>query len=209
MSNDHGKPPVPTKETHPLQGNTVSRVDLLGLQSVVRKMKSRSSNYGDLTIAKEINETILKDSEIKLSAMAVNRWWTKNRDKENDGDMVNIYGNHLEILESLNKQLGILDTYLDEMNSKTETMADVLANTKVTKELMLTYEKLSMRKQAILGTIGEIQEKVYSYVNMTTIIDTVLTKVMAKDHGLYLEITEEIKNDPLLAELFRKIKPEK
>ena len=209
MSNDHGKPPVNTSETSKLQGIPVSRVDLLGLQSIVRKMKARSSNYGDMTIAKEINETILKDSEIKLSAMAVNRWWAKNKDKENDGDMVNIYGNHLEILESLNKQLGILDTYLDEMNSKTETMADVLANAKVTKELMLTHEKLSMRKQAILGTIGDIHEKVCTYVNMTTVVDRILTKVMDKDHGLYLEITEEIKNDPLLAELFRKIKPEK
>lgn len=208
MSNPKGKPPVPTKETHPINGGTVHHVDLLGLQSVVRKMKNRPRGYGDMTIANEINETILKDSDTKLTAMAVNRWWRKNKDKENSGDMVNIYGNHLETLESLNNQLSILDTYLDEMNSKTSTMKDVLDNAKVTKELMLTYEKLSMRKAAILGTIGDIQAKVYSYVNMTTIIDMVLNKVLAKDHGLYLEITQEIQSDPLLAEVYRKIKPE-
>lgn len=208
MANPKGStPPVNTSETNKLQGVPISTVEIFGLQSVIRKMKARPKDYGDMAIATEINETILKDSEEKISHMAVYRWWKKHKnDEEPDTDMVNIYGSHLESLKSINKQLEMIEMYLGNLNDSVSNVDEVVKVSKIVTELTATFDKLTMRKSALLGTIGDIQAKVYTYANFETVLRLIMDTVAAKDAGLHHEIVQAINKDPMLTEVVRKIK---
>jgi hypothetical protein len=209
MSNPKGStPPVNTAESNKLQGCIVPTVEIFGLEAVVRKMKKRPRNYGDMAIADEINNTILKDSEEKISHMAIWRWWKKHKDDEDpDEDIVNIYGAHLSSLKSITKQLEILEMYVDNLNSSVSNVDEVIKVSKEVSELMKTYDKLSMRKQTLLGTIGEIQEKVYDYMKANEVVTLTLQAVMDEDVAMYARIMGKLRENREYMELIKKIMP--
>jgi len=204
-----GNPPSNTKENCKKLGFNKSSVEVLGLESVIRKMKKRRSGYGDMTIANEINDTILKDSEDKISHMVINRWWRKHReDEEPDIGMVNIYGSHLSSLKSITRQLEMIEMYLDNLNDSVSNVDEVAKVSKVVNEMTGTFDKLTMRKTSLLGQIGDIQARVYTYVNFGTVLGKFEEEMMAKDEIWYYQVMKRITSDPLLAEVLRKITEE-
>lgn len=210
MSNPRGSTyPRVTKETNKTQGSTMPKALSLNIEAAIREYRKRPRNNGFMSMAKWLNEGILKDSGETISHTTLHRWWQKHGDdNESNEDMVNIYGEHLSSLKSITKQLDTLEMYLGELNSNVSEVNDIVKVAKETNSLMMTYDKLSARKGSLLGQIGEIQAKVYTYINFNTVLDRVFDMVKAKDVGLHYEILREIEKDPLLTEIIRKIKDE-
>jgi hypothetical protein len=65
-----------------------------------------------------------------------------------------------------------------------------------------------MRKTSLLGQIGDIQARVYTYVNFGTVLGKFEEEMMAKDEIWYYQVMKRITSDPLLAEVLRKITEE-
>lgn len=210
MANPKGSTyPINTKETNKTQGSNIPKAEMMGLEAVIREMRRRPRDNGFMTIAKEINEGILAGTGNSISHTTIWRWCSKHEgDDDPNEDVVNIYGSHLSSLKSITKQLSTIEEYLDNLNASVSEVADIVKVAKETNGLMMTYDKLSMRKSALLGMIGDIQAKVYTYVNFNTVLDKVMAMVKAKDARLHYEIFQEIEKDPLLAEIIRKIKDE-
>lgn len=207
--NNKGIPPVNTKDNCKTLGCNVPKVEIMGLESTIRQMKKRSSRYGDMSIAEDINNTILKDSKEKIASMDIWRWWKKHKDDEDPTeDRINIYGSHLSSIASITRQLERLEFYLDNLDSQVTNVDEIVKVAKETNGLMATYDKLSMRKSALLGLVGEIQAKVYTYQNFGIVLDTVMAEVESRDPRLHFDIVEKLKKDPLLAEVIRRIKEE-
>jgi hypothetical protein len=201
------KPPIQTRENNPIHNTTVSTVDRHGLGELVRKLRSAGGTH--ISIANEINDTILKDNIDKVSSSAVWRWMNKNitddEDYRTNNDAVNVYLEESQMLKSVTKQVDILEGAIDVINSGIKKNEDVLTVTKQLKELALTYEKLLSNKQRLVNSIGIMQEKIYSYININTIITIIMDMVKEKDFTLYADIKEEIKKDPILNECFKNI----
>lgn len=207
LSNNHGIPPVNTKDNCKKLGIATSSVEVFGLQSIIKQMKKRPRRRSDMLIAEDINATILKDSEDKISHMAINRWWKKHRDDEDPtDDMVNIYGEYLSSLKSITRQIEVIEAFQGNLNDSVDDVEGIIKASKIITDLSTTFDKLTMRKSALLGTIGDIQAKVYSYVNFTTVLEFFEAKMKDKDEIWYHQCIAEISKDPMLAEVLRKIK---
>jgi len=202
-------PPRNTKENCKILGAGVSKIATMGLESTIRAMKKRSSRYGDMSIAEDINNGILKDSEEKINAMDIWRWWNKHKDDDDPTeDRVNIYGSYLSSLKSITRQIEMIEMYLDNLNASVSNVDEVIKVSKVVNDMTATFNQLTMRKSALTGIIGEIQAKVYTYQNFSTVLERFETEMKAKDELWYMQVVRDIAKDPLLAEVLRKIKEE-
>jgi hypothetical protein len=202
-------PPVNTALTRPTQGNSqIHDVVRLGLQNAVIWRKRRPRGYGAMTIADEINEKELKDSGVTISHMAVNRWWKdvylkEHSDKE---DIVNIYGSSVSLLNSMDKQLEVLENFIDNVNSEINTVDDIVALSKTHKELSTTFKDLSQRKQALLSQISLIQEKVYGFINVQRFSEIVMDTVAEQcDTKVYDAVVDKLRENKEYQELLRRI----
>lgn len=199
-------PPRNTKENCKTLGNNVGKIATMGLESTIRAMKKRPKRFGDHAIAEDINAMLPEGSE-QMAGMDIWRWWKKHKDDDDPTeDIVNIYSSHLSSLKSIERQLERLEFYLDNLDSQVVEVTDIVKVAKETNGLMATYDKLSMRKSALLGIIGDIQARVYSYMNFTTVTEFLQTKMKAKDELWYHQCITEISKDPVLSEVLRKIK---
>jgi hypothetical protein len=191
----------------PLQ---LMKVEELGIQDTVRGLKEAGLSY--LNIANEVNAKKLCGTGQTVSPMSVMRWCHKYMPddySDQDTNAINIYRHAVSLLNALSSQLDLLDTYIDNFSKEANKLgvgSNVLEDMKQINALMSTYEKMSNRKIALLGTIGQYQEKVYSFMSASEIVNTVLNAVKDKDVTMYAELTQQIKSDPMLAECYRKIK---
>ena len=188
----------------PLQ---IMKVDELHLQDTVRGLKDAGLSY--LNIANEINQKKLQGTGSSISPMSVMRWCHKNMPDDysnQDENAVNIYRHAVNLMHAIDSQLDLLDTYIDSFATEAKSQTNVVAVTKQVTAFMSTYEKLSNRKIALLSTIAEIQSKVYSFQNASTIVNIVMDTVKEKDVTMYADIMQELKSEPLLAECYRQIK---
>jgi hypothetical protein len=206
-----GKPPVNTSETNALQGMTVSKIDFYNLSDVVRKLRDANVSYID--IAKEINENHLPLDAPKVSTMSVHRWIKRNMDEDSIKDLrykeeqaINIYKEECEILTLVNEQIQTLEILMDGFKNMVKTNSDVKIVSKDIKELMFSMEKMIARKGQLLVSLKATQSQIYNYANMTEIVNIILDMVKESNLVLYAEITEKIRENVMLSELFRKIK---
>ena len=201
-------PPVPNG-SNLLQGNTQqNKIDFHNLGYLVKKLRNAGGTH--ISIAEEINTTILKDNNIKVSSSGVWRWMKENipddeTDLRTNNDAINIYLEECDMLKSVSKQVDPFESTIDVLNRGLKKNEDILSVTRQLKELMLTYEKILSNKQRLVNSIGLTQEKIYSYINYSTIINMVMDKVKSRDLTLYADIVEDIKSDAMLAECYRKI----
>lgn len=205
------KPPVPSGNNL-LQGDsTTHKVITLGIQSLVKEGRDAGVGYNKLS--REINAGALKDSKIKISGMAIKRWcdeYYNEESKESTDHAVNLYAHYIEMLNQISKQMDIQSVCIDELSKESEASVDDIVNlSKALNAAMITYEKLSSRKVVIMGTIGDIQEKVYGYIASQEAMETVLGIVKARDAAMYDDIKEELGNNEKFKELLRKIMPAK
>lgn len=199
-----------TKELSRERPLQLMKVEELGIQDAVRGLKEAGLSY--LNIANEINEKKLSGTGQTVSPMSVMRWCHKYMPddySDQDTNAVNIYRHAVNLMNALSSQLDLLDTYIDSF-SKAANVAglggNVIEDMKQINALMATYEKMSNRKIALLSTIGQYQEKIYSFMSASEIVNTVLMAVKDKDVTMYAELVQQIKSDPMLAECYRKIK---
>lgn len=202
-------PPINTGLTRVNQGNSqIFEVDRLNLQNAVIRRKRRSHGYGAMTIANEINNDELKDTGLTISHMAVNRWWNdvylkENRDKE---EMVNVYGSTISLLESMDRQLEVLDSFIENVNAEVSSVDDIVAISKTHAELSRTFKDLSQRKLAVLGQIFAVQKSVYGFMNVQRMSEITLDTV-AEECGskVYDAVLWKLKENKEYQELLRKI----
>ena len=200
-------PPVPNG-SNPLQGNSqINKVDFHGFGDIVRKLRAAGGTH--ISIAEELNTTLLVNNSIKLSSSGVWRWMrdniTEDDDYRTDNSAINIYLEESQMLKSVSKQVEIIESAIDAVNRGIKKDVDILSVTRQLKELALTYEKLLSNKQRLVTSIGVTQEKIYSFINYDTIINIIMDMVKQKDTLLHAEIVEEISKNPVLKECCRKI----
>ena len=177
-------PPINTTLNNPMQGNTqINKIDFHNLGTLVRKLRDAGGTH--ISIAEEINNTVLKDNNIKISSSGVWRWMKENIDddkdyRSNDNQAINLYYETCKMLESVTKQIEIVESGIDVITKTMKKNEDVLTCTRHLKELQMSYEKLISNKQRMLNTIGELQERIYNYNNYTTIINTIFDFVEDK-----------------------------
>lgn len=210
--NPKGNPPVPTKETHPLQGGHEMGIDKLGLQDIVRRL--RNAGNSPYKIRDIINEKHLPPNAQPVNHMIIYRWIRKNMD--NTGDLrvtedqaINIYRSECELLKSIEEQIDIIEVMIDTLNSEMQNSTDVRVNVKDIKELVYAMDKLVARKHTLLQSVKETQNRIYTYARFQEALRLILTTAKAYDELMYAEIIEKIKSDPMFTELFRKIEDQK
>ena len=194
------------KEVRKIQALQPLKVDELGIGENVLALREIGLSF--LKIATQINETQLVGTGQKISPMSVMRWCNRNvpDDYANiDENAVNIYRHAVNLMHALDSQLELLDTYIDSFSKEATNQKDIVAVSRQVTAYMNTYEKLSNRKVALLGTIQQMQEKVYSFSAVSRYVEILLERIKEKDIGLYAEVLQEIKTDPLLIECYRKI----
>jgi len=203
-------PPRNTKENCKTLGGNTSKVAIMGLESTIRAMKKRSTRYGDMAIADDLNKGILKDSDEKINAMDIWRWWNKHKDDDDPSeDRVNIYGSYLSSLKSITRQTEMIEMYLDNLNSSVSNVDEVIKVSKVVNDMTATFNQLTMRKSALTGIIADIQAKIYTYQNFTEVLGRFEAEMKAKDELWCIQVIRRISEDPMLAEVLRKIKDSK
>jgi hypothetical protein len=211
MPNPHGKPPVPDG-SNPLQGLAQSKIDFYNLGHIVKKLRN-TPGVSLIDITNELNEKYLPE-DAKISVMAVSRYCNKH--VKDDIDLrcseemaINIYGEEVDMLNIITEEIETIQIYLNQFKSEVKKGSDVTLVAGKVKDLLFLLDKLIARKGAILANIGNTQEKIYNYVNMNNIITIVLDEVKNKDLTLYADIVEKIKSNPMLIEMYKKIRPEK
>lgn len=200
-----------SKEPSRIKPLQLMKVEELGVQDTVRALREAGLSY--LNIANEVNEKKLANTGQTVSPMSVMRWCNKYMPEDysnEDTNAINIYRHAVGLLSAIDNSLDTLNTFIDKFSKEANSQAiknqDASVLIKQISTLMSTYEKLSNRKIALLNTIGQIQEKVYSFISASEIVNTVLEAVKLHDVTMYAELVQQIKTDPMLAECYRKIK---
>lgn len=201
-------------EINPLHGNsTMSKVDFYQLGTIVRQLKESGCTLQQ--IQTEINTKYLTEESQFLSLMSLSRWIGKNMSNAKELDQrtsiatndvgISEYHELMEMIEYCNSQLELAEMSMNDIKKiSRETRLPV--NSKDVTNLINTTEKMIARKQALLASITQIKDKIYSWKAMNDIITIVTEKVKAKDLSLYGEIIHEIKSDPMLIEAYKKLK---
>ena len=206
------KPPVNTKNSAPLQGINISRIDFYQIGDKVSKLRSSGATLQEIT--DEINQKYLPADAVPINAMTCSRWIKKNLSASDNVDQrqsedysCNEHQELLDMLQFINNQLEIAEGLLSDIRK--EAKEKKVTNGKEVRDVLFILEKLTARKQSILASLTEVKAKIYSFSNLNEIIRIALDIVKTKDMLLYADVIEEIKKNPSLVEAYRKIRPEK
>lgn len=188
-------------------------IDFYGLQSEVRKL--REAGLGVISIAKEISEKHLIPKGVKgISHGCVSRWCEANIPNNSSYDgrkkiegTINVYNEYKDMLQTTQMLIDKLSAYVEELDSKVTEVDDITSHAKTVKELAFSVEKQISRKLVLVDKVMEVQEKVYNFMAVTTIVELIMNKVKERDLTLFADISADIKADPMLAEAYRRIKP--
>jgi hypothetical protein len=121
---------------------------------------------------------------------------------------INVYTQERLMLDTINDLIGNTSNMIEALN---EDIVDGkgASNVKDFQALATTQEKLVARASLLSSSIGAMQEKVYNYQAVNTIVTKVLNFVQQEDVDMFHRIKDKISKDPMLAEAFRKILPDK
>lgn len=216
MANNGNKPPVPCKMSDPINvgmlgGTHEFKVVTLGLQEVVRN--GLDAGIGVHRLAREINESVLKHSQIKISGGAIVRW--KERFYSDEGSIVqgdnaiNVYNEYSLIAKQIREQMTIQQGVIDELSKESaQGIQQTLMCSKALNSAHITYEKLSARLGVLLNTIEGYQMNYYNFEKASRVVKLTLNAVRDKDAMLYADIIKTLQSNPEYVELLRKLQPE-
>lgn len=208
------KPPVPTKETHPLNGLiTVSKIDYYQLGDIVRKLRETGCTLEQ--IQTELNTKYLTEENQFVSIMSLSRWINKNIDNAKELDQrtnqevdISEYQELLDMVKYCDSQLETSELTMHGLKKQAKEQKIPMSAKDVT-NLMNCNEKILSRKQALLASITQVKEKMISWKTTFEIVNIILEKVREKDLVLFADISSEIKANPLLNQAFQSMKPKK
>lgn len=211
MANKHPTPPPPRvrRGDHPhFEQAGMTLVDQYNLSSIVREMRNKGRSYRE--IADYLNNTKgVIPNDYKISYNSISRYC---RDHGLNGDVsdnvdeaVNIYREQTRSLRDVNTALDIITVQLDDMAKKKVSVKPSDLN-----QLINSLDKMTLRRQTLAMSIGDLQERVYKY----EIIPKVLNKVMARvsveiSPEAYEQLKQDLRDDPVICEALREIAPSK
>lgn len=194
-----------------LQKRTVTpnAIDKYSLGEEILKLRKSGMSY--VRISQEINQKhkdILNGTYIsysQISKYCLNNNTEENRAERNK-EVINIYAEHAKILALIEKQIDIIQIFLDDLHTQISKGANVSATYKQMKDLMSDLEKYTGRKQSILTQMQALQEKVYNLQVMSDINQRVLSLLKETNEDVYNEVISKMQVDPMLLMAYAKAK---
>ena len=212
MSNKHPTPPPPriNRADHPhFEAAGMTLVEQYNLTNIVREKRMQGMSYRELT--DYINNTPgLIPNNYKISHNSIARYCRDHGlggdvSEESTDEAVNVYRENCKSLHDINTALDIISVQLDEMSKQ---VGKGSVNVKDLSTMINSLDKLTLRRQTLTASIGEMQEKVYTYETVSRIVGTMMAMVsvwITPDH--YEKLKDMLRKDPILCEALREIAP--
>lgn len=206
------KKPVTTTATSRLPTRAkASIIDQYALGTTVAKLRKQGYSY--LAIAKEINNTNeqLKQTGEIITSSSVMQYVHLHGiddvlDEHKTMEIVNVYNENKRLLNILERQMEMVQIFLDDIQRECYTTGDVSELYTRMRELSVDLEKYIARKQSILTNMQAIQDKVYNTESLSIIIKEMLDILKKKDQKLYEEVISEVKNNQIILATYQKMK---
>jgi hypothetical protein len=189
-----------------LSGTRANPVIKLNLEQQVLKLHEQG--MGRIRMAKYLTNEVLPEGQ-SIGHSSIQRYLESmgltNVPKQNFA--INVYTQERLMLDTVNDLIEDTTAMIEALR---EDIIDGkgASNVKDFQALATTQEKLVARASLLSSSIGAMQEKVYNYQAVNTIVTKILNYVQQEDVDMFHRIKEKINKDPMLAEAFRKILPD-
>ena len=126
--------------------------------------------------------------------------------KEDAKEAINVYKVECESLEKIQFIAESLFNRIEACNEIDQD--DERYDSKLLIELAKSYREITTKQSSLVASITRMQEKIFSWTNVSQIVQRTFDILKEKDPMLANEIRAEIKKDPMLNECYRKMKTE-
>ena len=193
-------------------GSRQSSIAALGLEDVVQELRVKKG-WGAMRIAKYINgnaKKYLPDDGTQVTVPSLNRYLKdkglNDTRKEDAKEAINVYKVECESLEKIQFIAESLFNRIEACNEIDQD--DERYDSKLLIELAKSYREITTKQSSLVASITRMQEKIFSWINVSQIVQRTFDILKEKDPMLANEIRAEIKKDPMLNECYRKMKTE-
>ena len=193
-------------------GSRQSSIAALGLEDVVQELRVKKG-WGAMRIAKYINgnaSKYLPDDGTQVTVPSLNRYLRdkglNDTRKEDAKEAINVYKVECESLEKIQFIAESLFNRIEACNEIDQD--DERYDSKLLIELAKSYREITTKQSSLVASITRMQEKIFSWINVSQIVQRTFDILKEKDPMLANEIRAEIKKDPMLNECYRKMKTE-
>ncbi len=193
-------------------GSRQSSIAALGLEDVVQELRVKKG-WGAMRIAKYINgnaSKYLPDDGTQVTVPSLNRYLKdkglNDTRKEDAKEAINVYKVECESLEKIQFIAESLFNRIEACNEIDQD--DERYDSKLLIELAKSYREITTKQSSLVASITRMQEKIFSWINVSQIVQRTFDILKEKDPMLANEIRAEIKKDPMLNECYRKMKTE-
>ena len=193
-------------------GSRQSSIAALGLEDVVQELRVKKG-WGAMRIAKYINgnaKKYLPDDGTQVTVPSLNRYLKdkglNDTRKEDAKEAINVYKVECESLEKIQFIAEALFNRIEACNEIDQD--DERYDSKLLIELAKSYREITTKQSSLVASITRMQEKIFSWINVSQIVQRTFDILKEKDPMLANEIRAEIKKDPMLNECYRKMKTE-
>lgn len=193
-------------------GSVQNSIIALGLEAVVQELRIKKG-WGAIKIAKTINgdkEKYHLAPDVQVSVPSLNRYLKAkgliDSKQEDSKEAINVYRAECETLAKLEF---IEEAIFNNIEACTEVdQEDPKYDPKLLIELSKSYREMTTKKAATLASIARIQEKIFSWISVSQLVQAVFEVLKEKDQMLEHEIRQELKRNPMFSECLRKMKAE-
>ena len=191
-------------------GSVQNSIIALGLEAVVQELRIKKG-WGAIKIAKTINSNPEKyhlEPDVVVSVPSLNRYLKakgfSDSKQEDSKEAINVYRSECDTLAKLEY---IEEAIFNNIEACTEVdQDDPKYDPKLLIELSKSYREMTTKKAATLASIARIQEKIFSWISVSQLVQAVFDVISEKDKVLAYEIRQELKRNPVFEECLRKMK---
>lgn len=201
---------VKTKRKIVKNGSRQSSIAALGLEDVVQELRVKKG-WGAMRIAKYINgnaKKYLPDDGTQVTVPSLNRYLKdkglNDTRKEDAKEAINVYKVECESLEKIQFIAESLFNRIEACNEIDQD--DERYDSKLLIELAKSYREITTKQSSLVASIARMQEKIFSWINVSQLVQAVFDVLSEKDKVLAYEIRQELKRNPVFEECLRKMK---
>lgn len=191
-------------------GSRQSSIAALGLEDVVQELRVKKG-WGAMRIAKYINgnaKKYLPDDGTQVTVPSLNRYLKdkglNDTRKEDAKEAINVYKVECESLEKIQFIAESLFNRIEACNEIDQD--DERYDSKLLIELAKSYREITTKQSSLVASIARMQEKIFSWINVSQLVQAVFDVLSEKDKVLAYEIRQELKRNPVFEECLRKMK---
>lgn len=191
-------------------GSRQSSIAALGLEDVVQELRVKKG-WGAMRIAKYINgnaKKYLPDDGTQVTVPSLNRYLKdkglNDTRKEDAKEAINVYKVECESLEKIQFIAESLFNRIEACNEIDQD--DEGYDSKLLIELAKSYREITTKQSSLVASIARMQEKIFSWINVSQLVQAVFDVLSEKDKVLAYEIRQELKRNPVFEECLRKMK---